>query len=348
MRVLVAGGAGFIGATLCRRLLARGDEVVCVDSLVTGSIDHVKELSNRDAFQFVEADVSEEVPADGAFDAVINLASPASPVDFEPLALAILEVGSRGVGNLLDIAHRHGATFLQASTSEVYGEPLVHPQPEDYWGNVNPIGARSVYDESKRFAEALTAAYHRRHGLEIRIARIFNTYGPGMRVDDGRVVSNFVTQALQGLPITVHGDGSQTRSFCYVDDQVSGLLSLLESDYCGPVNIGSDDERTVLELALLVLELTGSDSQIILTGRPPDDPTQRRPDLTLARAKLGWEPSTPLRTGLARTVEWFEGQIVSSAEHRASGPIPSRVRDTIDLTESGGATSSRTIGTSTI
>ncbi len=348
MRTLVAGGAGFIGATLCRRLLARGDEVVCVDNFVTGSIDHVKELSSRDAFQFVEADVSEEVPADGPFDAVINLASPASPVDFEPLALAILEVGSRGVGNLLDIAHRHGATFLQASTSEVYGEPLVHPQPEDYWGNVNPIGARSVYDESKRFAEALTAAYHRRHGLEIRIARIFNTYGPGMRVDDGRVVSNFVTQALQGLPITVHGDGSQTRSFCYVDDQVSGLLSLLESDYCGPVNIGSNDERTVLELALLVLELTGSDSQILLTGRPPDDPTQRRPDLTLARAKLGWEPTTPLRTGLARTVEWFEGQIVSSAEHRVSVPIPRRVRDTIDLTESGGATSSPTIGTSAI
>jgi nucleoside-diphosphate-sugar epimerase len=343
MRALVAGGAGFIGATLCRRLLARGDEVVCVDSLVTGSIAHVKELSGRDAFQFVEADVTEEVPVEGPFDAVINLASPASPVDFEPLALAILDVGSRGVANLLDTAHRHGATFLQASTSEVYGEPLVHPQPESNWGNVNPIGARSVYDESKRFAEALTTAYRRRHGLQVRIARIFNTYGPGMRVDDGRVVSNFVTQALQGLPITVHGDGSQTRSFCYVDDQVSGLLSLLDSDYRGPVNIGSDDERTVLELALLVLELTGSDSQIILTGRPPDDPSQRRPDLTLARAELGWEPTTPLRTGLARTVEWFEGQIVSSGEHRMSERIPSRIGDTIDLTESGRTTSSRTI-----
>jgi dTDP-glucose 4,6-dehydratase len=336
VRALVAGGAGFIGATLCRRLLARGDEVVCVDSLVTGSIDHVKGLSSLEAFQFVEADVSEEVPTDGPFDAVINLASPASPVDFEPLALAILDVGSRGVANLLNTAHRHGATFLQASTSEVYGEPLLHPQPESYWGNVNPIGARSVYDESKRFAEALTAAYHRRHGLEVRIARIFNTYGPGMRVDDGRVVSNFVTQALQGLPITVHGDGSQTRSFCYVDDQVTGLLALLQSEYSDPVNIGSDDERTVLELALLVLELTGSDSRIILTGRPPDDPTLRRPDLTLARARLDWEPTTPIRVGLARTVEWFKGQIVSSAEHRVSPPIASRLCDTIDLTESGG------------
>jgi dTDP-glucose 4,6-dehydratase len=348
MRALIAGGAGFIGATMCRRLLARGDEVVCVDSLVTGSIDHVKGLSTREAFEFVEADVSEEVPADGPFDAVINLASPASPVDFEPLALAILDVGSRGVANLLDVAQRHGATFLQASTSEIYGEPLVHPQPESYWGNVNPIGARSVYDESKRFAEALTAAYHRRHGLEIRIARIFNTYGPGMRVDDGRVVSNFVTQALQGLPITVHGDGSQTRSFCYVEDQVSGLLNLLDSDYSGPVNIGSDDERAVLELALLVLELTGSDSRIILTGRPPDDPTQRRPNLALARAKLGWEPTTPIREGLARTVEWFKEQIVSTPERRVSPPIARRYVDTIDLTESGGTTPSRTIATSTI
>jgi nucleoside-diphosphate-sugar epimerase len=348
MRALVAGGAGFIGVTLCRRLLARGDEVVCADSLVTGSIEHVKELSSCDAFRFVEADVSEEVPADGPFDAVINLASPASPVDFEPLALAILDVGSQGVANLLDIAQRNGSTFLQASTSEVYGEPLVHPQPESYWGNVNPIGARSVYDESKRFAEALTAAYHRRHGLEIRIARIFNTYGPGMRVDDGRVVSNFVTQALQGLPITVHGDGSQTRSFCYVDDQVSGLLSLLDSDYSGPVNVGSDDERAVLELALLVLELTGSDSRIILTGRPPDDPTQRRPDLTLARAKLGWEPTTPLRVGLARTVEWFKDQIVSTAGHRVPPPVARRFGDTVDLTVSGGTMSPGTLVTRVI
>jgi dTDP-glucose 4,6-dehydratase len=328
---------------MCRRLLARGDEVVCIDNFVTGSIDHVKELSNWDGFQFVEADVSEEVPTEGPVDAVINLASPASPVDFGPLALAILDVGSRGVTNLLDTAQRQGAAFLQASTSEVYGEPLVHPQPESYWGNVNPVGCRSVYDESKRFAEAVTAAYHRRYGLPIRIARIFNTYGPGMRPDDGRVVSNFVTQALQGLPITVHGDGSQTRSFCYVDDQVSGLLRLLESDYCGPVNIGSDDERAVLELALLVLELTGSDSPIILTGRPPDDPTQRRPDLALARAELGWEPTTPLRVGLPRTIEWFKGQLVSTAEHRASLPIASRFGGIVDLTESGETTPSATV-----
>src|ERR1700722_19278555 len=256
MRVLVAGGAGLIGANMCSQLLDRGDEVICVDNLVTGSAEHVKDLSHSEAFSFVEADVAVEVPVAGPFDAVINLACPASPADFGPLALEILDAGSRGVANLLAAAHRYGATFLQASTSEVYGEPLVHPQPETYWGNVNPIGARSVYDEAKRFGEALTAAYHRRHGLEVRIARIFNTYGPGMRPDDGRVVSNFIIQALRGRPLTIHGDGSQTRSFCYVDDQVSGLLAVLESAYCGSVNIGNDDERTVLGVARLVLELS--------------------------------------------------------------------------------------------
>ncbi len=309
MRVLVAGGAGLIGFTMCTRLLERGDEVICVDNLVTGSAEHVKELSRHEAFSFIEADISVEVPAAGPFDAVINLACPASPADFGPLALEILEVGSRGVANLLATAHAHGATFLQASTSEVYGEPLVHPQPESYWGNVNPIGARSVYDEAKRFGEALTAAYHRSHGLEVRIARIFNTYGPGMRGDDGRVISNFVTQALLGQPITIYGDGSQTRSFCYVEDEVSGLLALLESDYCGPVNIGNEDERTVLEVAQLVRDLAGSSSEIVFVERPPDDPTQRRPDLTLARGKLGWEPTTPLRVGLARTIDWFRSHL---------------------------------------
>jgi nucleoside-diphosphate-sugar epimerase len=203
------------------------------------------------------------------------------------------------------VAVASDARFLQASTSEVYGEPQVHPQPERYWGNVNPIGPRSVYDEAKRFGEALTTAYHRRHGLQVRIARIFNTYGPGMRPDDGRVVSNFVTQALQGEPLTIHGDGSQTRSFCYVDDEVTGLLALVESDYRGPVNIGNDDERSVLEMARLVLELSGSRSELVFVDRPQDDPTQRRPDLTLARSLLGWQPETPLTVGLARTLEWF-------------------------------------------
>lgn len=309
MRVLVAGGAGFIGASMCARLLERGDEVVCVDNLVTGSADNVKALLDTSALSFVEADIAEGVPVDGRLDAVVNLACPASPADFGPLALEILETGSRGVANLLQVAHDRGARFMQASTSEIYGEPLVHPQPETYWGNVNPVGPRSVYDEAKRFGEALTMAFHRHHGLDVRIARIFNTYGPRMRPDDGRVISNFVTQALRGEPLTVYGDGSQTRSFCYVEDEVTGLLALLGSDYAGPVNIGNDDERTMLEVAQLVLELSGSTSGITFRERPVDDPSQRRPDLTVARTQLGWEPATALRDGLARTIDWFQGRI---------------------------------------
>jgi nucleoside-diphosphate-sugar epimerase len=308
MRALVAGGAGFVGATLCAQLLDRGDEVVCVDSLITGSADNVKSLVDRDGFSFVESDVCVPMSVEGPLDAVLNLACPASPADFEPLALQILEVGSRGVANLLDLARSHGARFLQASTSEVYGEPLVHPQPETYWGNVNPIGIRSVYDEAKRFGEALTMAYHRHHGVEVRIARIFNTYGPGMRADDGRVVSNFVTQAIRGEPLTVYGDGTQTRSFCFVEDLAGGLLALLASACTGPVNIGSDDERSMLEVAQLVLELSGSTSGIVFTSRPPDDPSLRRPDLTLAREELGWQPTTAFPDGLARTIEWFSGR----------------------------------------
>ena len=309
MRALVAGGAGFIGATMCARLLDRGDEVLCVDNLATGSRDNVKYLLERNGFSFVEANISDGVPVEGTFEAVINLACPASPADFEPLALEILDVGSRGVANLLALAQRDGARFLQASTSEVYGEPLVHPQPESYWGNVNPVGPRSVYDEAKRFGEALTMAYQRKYGLETRIARIFNTYGPRMRPEDGRMVSNFVNQALRGQPLTVHGDGSQTRSLCYVEDEVIGLLALLDSSCTGPVNMGNDDERTVLDVAQLVLELCGSTSGIIFVDRPTDDPSQRRPDLTLARRELGWEPTTPIREGLARTIEWFKDRI---------------------------------------
>jgi dTDP-glucose 4,6-dehydratase len=306
MRVLVAGGAGFIGVTLCSRLLDRGDEVVCVDNLITGSSANVKHLLERERVTFIEADVCSEIPATGPLDAIINLACPASPYDFGPLALEILDVGSRGLRNLLELARRGGARFLQASTSEVYGEPLIHPQPESYWGNVNPVGPRSVYDEAKRFGEALTTAYHQVHGLEVRIARIFNTYGPRMRADDGRVVSNFVNQALRGEPLTVYGDGSQTRSFCYVDDEVEGLLALLGSSYERPVNIGNDDERGVLEIAQMVLELSGSTGGIVFKDRPADDPSQRRPDLTIARRELGWEPTTALDEGLSRTIKWFK------------------------------------------
>jgi dTDP-glucose 4,6-dehydratase len=308
MRVLVAGGAGFIGHTMCSRLLERGDDVVCVDNLVTGSTENVEDLARHDGFRFVEANVSLQVPVDGPFDAVINLACPASPADFDTLALEILSVGSRGVANLLDVARRNRATFLQSSTSEVYGEPLVHPQPEDYWGNVNPVGLRSAYDEAKRFGEALTMAYQREHGLQVRIARIFNTYGPRMRPDDGRLISNFIIQAIRNEPITIHGDGLQTRSLCYVSDEVSGLLALLESDVTGPVNIGSNDERTILEIARIVLEQTGSDSEIVFLPARPDDPSQRRPDLTLANQKLGWRPTVPFAAGVARTIEWFKGQ----------------------------------------
>jgi nucleoside-diphosphate-sugar epimerase len=309
MRALVAGGAGFLGATLCAQLLDRGDEVVCVDNLVTGSADNVKALVDRGGFVFVEADICAAIAVQGPLDAVLNLACPASPADFEPLALEILEVGSRGVANLLALAHHHEARFLQASTSEVYGEPLVHPQPESYWGNVNPIGPRAVYDEAKRFGEALTMAYHRHYGQDVRIARIFNTYGPGMRVDDGRVISNFVTQAIRGEPLTVHGDGSQTRSLCYVDDLCAGLLRLLGADCEGPVNVGSDDERTMLDVARLVIELSASASEIVFTSRPADDPSLRRPDLTRAGVELQWQPTTPLRDGLSRTIEWFASRL---------------------------------------
>jgi dTDP-glucose 4,6-dehydratase len=309
MRLLVAGGAGFIGATMCSKLIARGDDVVCVDNLVTGSAENVKPMLERDGLSFVQADITGDLPVDGPFDAVINLACPASPADFGPLALEILDTGSRGVANLLSLTMGYGARFLQASTSEVYGDPLVHPQPETYWGHVNPIGPRAVYDEAKRFGEALTVAYQRKHGLEVRLARIFNTYGPGMRLDDGRVISNFVTQALRGEALTVYGDGSQTRSFCYVDDQVDGLLALLASSYAGPVNIGNDEERTMLETAEVVLELTGSRGGIRFTDLPADDPIRRRPDLSVARRELGWEPRVPFREGLARTIEWFGARI---------------------------------------
>ena len=305
----MAGGAGFLGSHLCRALLLRGDEVVAVDNLVTGSRRNIDALINHRAFTFQHTDVIAGVVVDGPVDAVMNLASPASPIDFARIPIEILQVGSVGTKNLLDLALGKGARFFQASTSEVYGDPLQHPQTESYWGHVNPIGPRSVYDESKRFGEAITMAYHRVHGLDVRMVRIFNTYGPHMRPDDGRVVSNFITQALLGKPLTVYGEGSQTRSFCYAIDEVAGFLAVLDSDYVGPINIGNPGEFTVLELARMVLEITGSTSEITFVALPEDDPTQRCPDISLARSVLGWEPVTALREGIERTTAWFVAQL---------------------------------------
>ncbi len=305
-RVLVAGGAGFLGSHLCHALLDRGQEVVAVDNLITGSADNIAHLRAHHDFTFLHHDVCGPIDLDGPLDSVMHLASPASPADFAAIPIEIMTAGSEGTRHLLDLALAKGATFFMASTSEVYGDPLVHPQPETYWGHVNPNGPRSVYDEAKRFAEALTMAYHRRHGLPVSIVRIFNTYGPRMRHDDGRVVSNFCVQALRGEPLTVYGEGNQTRSFCYVDDEIRGFLSLLDSGQTGPINIGNPDEFTVLELAQLVLEVTGSTSSVIHHPRPVDDPAQRRPDIGLARELLGWEPEVKLRDGLVRTAGWFE------------------------------------------
>jgi len=304
-RVVVTGGAGFLGSHLCHRLLDRGDEVVCIDNLITGSITNIEDLFGRPGFSFVEHDVSTYIHVPGDIDAVLHFASPASPIDFERIPIQILKVGSLGTHNALGLAKEKGATFFLASTSEVYGDPLVHPQPETYWGNVNPIGPRGVYDEAKRFAEAMTMAYHRHHHLDVRIVRIFNTFGPAMRPDDGRAVSNFIVQALKGIDLTVYGDGSQTRSFCFVDDEVRGFLALLDSDVVGPVNIGNPHEYTILQLAEMVLEVTGSASKLVFEPLPVDDPTQRKPDITLATEQLGWAPEVDLRTGVERTTEYF-------------------------------------------
>ena len=304
-RVVVTGGAGLLGSSLIGRLLDRGDEVVCVDNLVTGSIDNIAAWVDGGDIEFVEHDVSKPFEVHGDVDAVMHLASPASPKDFAELPIQIMKVGGLGSHNTLGLARAKGARYFLASTSEVYGDPLVHPQKETYWGNVNPIGPRGVYDEAKRFAEALTMAYHRHHGLDVRIIRIFNTYGPNMRLEDGRVVSNFLVQALQDRPLTIYGDGTQTRSFCFVDDEVEGILRLLDSDHVGPMNIGNPNEFTMLELADVVREVTGRDVDVVFEPLPVDDPTQRQPDITLAREILGWEPKTELREGLAITAEAF-------------------------------------------
>lgn len=306
-RAVVTGGAGFLGSHLCRTLRSRDWEVVAIDDLSTGSIDHVVDLEGP-GFALLQHDVVAGIPVDGPVDAVLHFASAASPPEYLARPLETLAVGSEGTRHALELARRSGARFLLASTSEVYGDPLEHPQRETYWGNVNPVGPRSVYDEAKRFAEALTMAYHRTHGVDTKVARIFNTYGPCLEPGDGRVVSNFLAQAMVGRDLTVYGDGLQTRSFCFVGDEVAGLLALLDSDWVGPMNIGNPEEHTVLELAELVLEVVGSKAELRFEALPVDDPTRRRPDITLASQVLGWEPRVGLREGLARTLEWYRSR----------------------------------------
>jgi len=304
-RIVVTGGAGFVGSHICESLVRRGDDVVAIDNLLTGSVENISHLFGEKGFVFVEHDVTNFVHVSGPVDAVMHFASPASPVDYLEHPIKTLKVGSLGTHKTLGLAKDKGARYMLASTSEVYGDPKVHPQTEDYWGHVNPVGPRGVYDEAKRFAEAMAMAYHRSHGVDVRIVRIFNSYGPRMRPHDGRVVSNFIVQALDGKPITIYGEGKQTRSFCYVDDEVRGLLALLDSDYVGPVNIGNPNEFTVLELAQKVLDVTGSSSEIVYEPLPVDDPTQRQPDISLARRVLGWEPQVALDEGLRKTAAWF-------------------------------------------
>jgi dTDP-glucose 4,6-dehydratase len=313
MRILITGGAGFIGSHLCDYLLERGHEVIAMDNLSTGSTDNIAHLAGCERFRFIKHNVTDYIYVEGALDAVLHLASLPSPVDYLHLPIQTLKVGALGTHKALGLAKAKGARFLLASTSEVYGDPLVHPQPEEYWGNVNPVGPRGVYDESKRFAEALAMAYHRYHGVEIRIARIFNTYGPRMRLDDGRVVPNFVRQALEGVPLTVYGDGKRTRSFCYISDLVEGIVRLLTSDEVTPVNLGNPQEMTILEFAWKVLKLTDGKSEIQFVHpedeRTKDDPMVRQPDITKARQVLGWEPKVSLEEGLERTIEWFKGRL---------------------------------------
>jgi nucleoside-diphosphate-sugar epimerase len=309
MRVIVTGGAGFLGSHLCERLIDRGDEVVCVDNFITGSVENLAHVLGRPGFSLLCQDVSVSVEVPGAVDSIFHLASPASPRDYLEYPIETLTAGSLGTRNCLELAKAKQARFVLASTSEVYGNPQVHPQTEDYWGHVNPIGLRSVYDEAKRFAEAMAMAYHRADAVDVRIARIFNTYGPRLQPCDGRVVSNLLTQALQGHPLTVYGDGTQTRSFCYVEDEVRAILALERSGVARPVNIGNPAEITLLELTDQVLAVTSSSSSVVFRPLPEDDPVRRRPDITLARTLLHWEPTVDLADGLYRTAGWLAGKL---------------------------------------
>lgn len=315
MRILITGGAGFIGSHLCDRFLAEGHEVIAMDNLITGSTRNIEHLAGRDGFRFIKHDVTEYIYIEGSLDAILHLASLPSPVDYLEEPIKTLKVGALGTHKALGLARAKGARFLLASTSEVYGDPLTHPQSESYWGNVNPVGPRGVYDESKRFAEALTMAYHRTHGVQARIARIFNTYGPRMRLDDGRVVPNFVRQALLAEPLTVYDDGKRTRSFCYYSDLVDGLYRLLLSDVSGPVNLGNPQEMTILDFARLILRLSGSRSQLQFVTpsdeRTADDPNRRCPDIATATRLLDWQPVVPVEEGLRQTIAWFRDRLAA-------------------------------------
>ena len=305
MRILITGGAGFLGSHLCRRFLREGHSVVCLDNFITGSKDNIEELLDNSQFSLIEHDISNPICFAEKLDWVLHFASLASPVSYMKYPIKTLKSGLNGTHNCLGIAKAHNAKFFLASTSEIYGDPLVHPQPETYWGNVNSIGPRSCYDESKRGAEALTYAYMREHGLDIRVIRIFNTYGPNMQFDDGRVISNFIVQALRGMDLAIYGDGSQTRSFCYVDDLVEGILKLMAADYQQPMNIGNSSEYKILDLAKIIVELTNSKSEIKFELLPKDDPKRRQPDITVAKKILSWQPKVILRDGLEKSVEWF-------------------------------------------
>jgi dTDP-glucose 4,6-dehydratase len=316
MRILITGGAGFLGSHLCDRFLSEGHQVVVMDNLITGSTANIEHLAGNEGFRFIKQDVTEFLYVEGKLDAILHFASPASPIDYLELPIQTLKVGALGTHKTLGLAREKGALYLLASTSEVYGDPLEHPQREDYWGNVNPIGPRGVYDEAKRFAEAMTMAYHRYHGLDTRIARIFNTYGPRMRLEDGRVVPNFIAQALRHEPLTVFGDGQQTRSFCYVSDLIEGIYRLLFSDEVDPVNVGNPQEMSIVEFASLVNEITRNPSGIVHEPLPEDDPKVRRPDISRAREILGWEPKVPLEDGLRETITWFEERLGQGSPRR--------------------------------
>jgi dTDP-glucose 4,6-dehydratase len=305
MRILITGGAGFIGSHLCDHFLSKGHSVVAMDNLLTGDLRNVEHLFGHDRFQFIKQDVTNFVHVSGKLDAVLHFASPASPVDYLEFPIPTLKVGALGTHKALGLAKEKNASFLLASTSEVYGDPLINPQPESYWGNVNPVGPRGVYDEAKRFAEAMTMAYHRYHRMQVRIVRIFNTYGPRMRINDGRAIPNFISQALRGKSMTIYGDGSQTRSFCYIDDLVAGLSRLLMSNLNEPVNIGNPHEMTLLEMAEKVRLMTRTKSRLVYRSLPEDDPKVRRPDIRIARQKLHWEPKVPFDVGLKRTIDYF-------------------------------------------